>query len=94
MKCQEPKKVILKRIKASRRCMAELKDSVGRVSLVVEQFQELEVFLDQTEKEVAQKDQKEKKLKRLLSTLALLYPVFRFLTECWEQAKKLFEQTT
>lgn len=94
MDCQEPSNVIRKRIKVSRGCMAELVDSVGHVSLVIKGFQDLEVFLEQTEKAITQKEKKEKKFKSLLSKLALFYPVFRFLTECWGIVKNLFESMT
>jgi hypothetical protein len=88
----EETKTIRKRIKVSKKHVAELKDSVGSVSTKVD-FQEIEIFLESTEQVLKQKKNTRKKFKRFLLVFSSLRQVLRFLMFSWAEVWKLFDFT-
>lgn len=90
---KESSKVIRKRIKKSREGMAQLLDSAGHVSSVVEFSEKLEIFLEEVDQQlVAREEKKVSRLKSLSPFISLLLPVYRLLMVVLAEAKKLFEQ--
>lgn len=88
---QEQLRVVSCRIKTSRKLIAELKDSASHVSSVIESCQEMELYLEEVEKEVAQEAEKTKIVKKTFTFLYLLFSWIPFLSEFLEKAKSLLE---
>jgi len=86
--------VILKTIKDSQESLTQIQDSVGPVSQTSTSLQKVKVFLQEYEREVAQKTivkEKGNVTSKLISFLTLLMPSAKLLKEFLAEAKKFLE---